>query len=323
MVDQRKRPPGGPDVIVFLDQHRLAHTPDHYAFAHGYLAGDDEQLRGRVDSAIDGGVRLTEEQVRKLRPAEQARNLVPELDHITLRVLDVVGDAMMVTSDLNRELVTASAELLDQPGTSVGPLLSAMLKRAEEAEASFAQAAQRARQIRAELADLQTAGQHDPLTGVTNRKGLEDRLAAGWSEPACLAFIDVDGLRRVNESHSPAVGDRLLKAVARAMTDHCRSHLVARWDGGTFAILIEPISLTAAGELVAALCEAIGAREMKVRESDAPLGRISLSAGVAAGRSRGPQELVEAAQAQLQRAKQPGAGPVAIESRMVGVSATS
>lgn len=322
MVDRRKRPQGGAEVLVFLDRHRLAHTPDHYAFAHEYLSGEDTQLRDRVDGAIDGGVRLTEDQVLQLRPRPPA-NVAPELDHITLRVLDVVGDAMTITSDLSRELVTASAALLDEPGSSVGPLLATMLQRAESAEVSFAQAAQRARQIRAELADLQTAGQHDPLTGVTNRKGLEERLTSTRAEPACLALIDVDGLRRVNESHSPAVGDRLLKVVARALTDHCRSHLVSRWDGGTFALLLESMDLHAAGELVADVCEAVGAREMKVRESDEPLGRISLSAGVAASRSRPSQELVEATQAQLRRAKQPGTGPVAIESRMVGLSATS
>ncbi|MEB3067557.1 hypothetical protein, partial [Parvimonas micra] len=76
-------------VLVFLDQHRLAHTPDHYAFAHEYLSGDDLQLRERVSGAIDGGIRLTEDQVGKLRPRAPA-NVAPELDHITLRVLDVV-----------------------------------------------------------------------------------------------------------------------------------------------------------------------------------------------------------------------------------------
>ncbi|MGK6324728.1 hypothetical protein ACMGDM_16825 [Sphingomonas sp. DT-51] len=71
MVDRRKRPQGGAEVLVFLDHHRLAHTPDHYAFAHEYLSGEDTQLRER----IDGGVRLTEEQVLQLRPAAPANVL--------------------------------------------------------------------------------------------------------------------------------------------------------------------------------------------------------------------------------------------------------
>lgn len=318
MEDRRKRPQGGAEVLVFLDHHRLAHTPEHYAFAHEYLSGKDMQLRERVESAIDGGIRLTEEQVVQLRPVAPT-DVVPELDHITLRVLDVVGDAMTITTDLNRELVTASAALLDEPEATVGPMLATMLRRTESAEASFAQAATRARQIRAELAALQAAGQHDSLTGLTNRKGFEDRLTGDLKSPVCLALVDVDGLRGVNEGHSPAVGDRLLKVVARALADHCRSHLVSRWDGGTFALLIEGMDLRAAGEMVTDACEAIGARELKVRESDEPLGPISLSAGVVASRGRKMEELVEAAWERLQTAKRASERRVSVEGAVTVV----
>ncbi|WP_260173073.1 GGDEF domain-containing protein [Sphingomonas sp. BK069] len=318
VVDRRKRPQGVPDVLVFLDRHRLAHTPDHYAFAHEYLNGDNEQLRERVDGAIDGGVRLTEEQVQELRPAVRAE-LAPELDHITMRVIDIVGDAMAVTTDLSRELVTASAALLDEPGASAGPLLATMLRRAESAEASFAEAAARARQIRAELSALQLAGQHDPLTGLTNRTAFEARLAGDLRSPTCVALVDVDGLRQVNDGHSPGVGDRLLKVVARALADHARSHLVSRWDGGTFALLIEGMDLRAAGEMVTAACEAIGAREMKVRESDAPLGRISLFAGVVASRGREVEALLKAAWRQLRSAKRNGGNQVSVEGAVTVV----
>ncbi|WP_431522544.1 GGDEF domain-containing protein [Sphingomonas phyllosphaerae] len=189
-----------------------------------------------------------------------------------------------------------------------------MLRRAESAEAGLAQAAARARQIRAELAALQAAGQHDPLTGLTNRKGFEDRLAGDLTSPVCLALVDVDGLRGINVSQSPAVGDRLLKVVARALADQCRSHLVSRWEGGTVALLGEGMDLHAAGEMVTAACEMIGAREMKVRESDEPLGRISLSAGVVTARGRDAPSLIKAAQQQLRRAKQAGPRGIATEA---------
>lgn len=315
-MDRRKRTIAGREVIAFLDDHRLSHTPDHYAFAYEYLSGTDKQLHSRVHTAIDGGVRLTEDQVVELSSTALARRVAPELDHIVLGVLDVVGDAINVTSELSRELVTTSAALLDDPGSSVGPLLATMLRRAENAEVSFAQAAARARQIRAELAAIQTAGQHDPLTGLTNRLGLEDQLGAA-TKPVCLALVDIDGLRRVNESHSSAVGDRLLKVVARALTDQCRNHSVSRWGGGTFALLIENMDLRSAGEMVATVCEAISSREMKVRDTDKPLGRISLSAGVVARRGQTVEQLIEAAQQHLKKAKQAGRDRVVVEKAVI------
>ncbi len=227
---------------------------------------------------------------------------------------------MAITTDLNRELVTASATLLDASGNAVGPLLATLLCRAEEAEASFAQAAHRARSIRSELAALQAIGQHDPLTGLINRAGLEERLADHSRSQACFALIDIDGLRRINGSHSVAVGDRLLKVVARSLTDHCSAQLVGRWDGGTFAVLIETPDLRAAAELISSACEAIGAREMKVRESDAPLGGISLSAGVVAVRSRAAHAVIEAVQDQLREAKQRGRGLISVEGTVVTIT---
>ncbi len=320
----KKRPPHAQDgvrILSFLDQHRLSHTPDHYAFAHDYLNGDDLRLRERVDDAIDGGIRLTEDQVQNLRPTIRIEALVPELDHIALRVLDVVTDAMATTNDLSTELVTASARLLDQPGTSVGPLLSILMGRAESAEVSFAQAARRAREIRAELAALQTVGLHDPLTGLANWKVLEQRLNEIGGAQVCLALVDIDGLRVINESHSPAVGDRLLKIVASTLADECRRYLVCRSGGGTFGILFENVDLQAAGELLARACEAIGARDMKVRETDRPLGRVAMSGGIVASRGRSRTELIDAARHQLCSAKLGGRDQVSVEGTMIGVPA--
>lgn len=321
MTDYKSRSQGGGKVLAFLDRHRLAHTPDHYSFAHEYLNGDDQEFRARVDGAIDGGVRLTVDEVEKFRPSSTLRLYAPQIDHITLRVLDVVSDALEIVSDLNRELVIASAALLDAPDGGAGPLIATVLERAEKAEVQFAQAARQARDIRAELTALQTMGQHDPLTGLVNRIAMEERLAVTPSrERTCVALIDVDGLRGINEGHSAAVGDRLLKIVARDLIDLCPGHIVARWEGGTFAILANDVDLHAAGKMVTRACETFGGREMRVRESNKPLGHVTLSAGVVAMRGREAEAVLAAAEEQLRRAKQGGRTRVAIESNVIGVA---
>lgn len=323
MADQRKSQQGT-DILAFLNHHRLTHTPDHYAFAYEYLNGANKDFNDRVDRAVDGKVRLTENQVQKLRLVGTAHQIAPHLDHLILRVLDVVGDAMSMSTDLNRELVIASARLLEAPTSDVGRMVGAMIQRAEQAEAGFAEVGQRARVIRAELVALQTVGQRDTLTGLMNAAGLQGMLTTDTvREPACLSLVDIDRLRAVNDIHSAAVGDRLLTAVARTLVEQCSGHLVARWEGGTFAILMEGTDLQAAAAVVSAACTATSAREMKVRENDQPLGRIMLSAGVVASRSRAPGELLEAAWTQLRRAKKHGLDQVAVEGIVIGVPATS
>lgn len=321
MVDNTSQLQGGGKVLAFLDRHRLDHTPDHYSFAHEYLNGDDQDFRAKVDGVIDGGVRLTPAQVERFRPSSTLRLLAPQIDHITLRVLDVVSDALETVSDLNRELIVASAALLDSPDGGAGPLIATVLERAENAEVRFAEAARQARNIRAELTALQTIGQHDPLTGLINQAALDERLAAEpGSRRTCVALVDIDGLRRINEAHSAEVSDRLIKIVARDLIDLCPGHIVARLEGGTFAILASNIDLPAAGKMVSRACEAFGARDMRVRESNQPLGHVTLSGGVAAVRGREGKAVLAAASDQLRRAKQGGRNRVAVESIVVGIA---
>lgn len=321
MKEHPGRSQNGGKVLAFLDRHRLAHTPDHYSFAHEYLNGDDQDLRAKVYSVIDGGIRLTPAQVEKFRPSSTLQLLAPQIDHVTLRVLDVVSDALEIVSDLNRELVVASAALLDAPDGGAGPLIATVLERAENAEVRFADAARQARNIRAELTALQTTGQHDPLTGLINQAALDERLSADVrSQSTCVALVDIDGLRRINENHSPAVGDRLLKIVARDLIDQCPGHVVARSEGGTFAIVASDIDLAAAGRMVTRACEAFSARDMRVRESNKPLGHVTLSAGVVAVRGREAKAVLAAANEQLRCAKQGGRNQVAIESIVVGIA---
>jgi diguanylate cyclase len=185
----------------------------------------------------------------------------------------------------------------------------------------FAEAARQARNIRADLTALQTAGQHDPLTGLINQAALDERLAVDPnSQCTCVALVDMDGLRRINEAHSVEVGDRLIKIIARDLIDHCPSHVVARSEGGTFAILARDIDLAAAGRMVTRACEAFGARDMRVRESNDPLGHVTLSAGVVAVRGREAKAVLAAAKDQVRRAKQGGRNRVAVESIVVDIA---
>lgn len=84
----------------------------------------------------------------------------------------------------------------------------------------------------------------DPLTGLLNRRGFllvsshECRLARRHRQRILVLFIDVDGLKQVNDSAGHAAGDSLLVQVAAALRSACReSDLVGRWGGDEFVVL--------------------------------------------------------------------------------------
>lgn len=92
---------------------------------------------------------------------------------------------------------------------------------------------------------------HDPLTGLANRALFLDRLqhaleATGRHRtPLATVLLDLDGFKEINDSYGHSVGDELLCAVARRLTEAVRSvDTVARLGGDEFALVIEDVDDT-------------------------------------------------------------------------------
>jgi len=105
-----------------------------------------------------------------------------------------------------------------------------------ELVARIANRLERVRMYRA-LADT------DPLTGLVNRRrsvdAIEDylRLASRMRQSLCLAVIDVDRFKQVNDAHGHATGDAVLRGVATELLRYFRGEdVVARWGGDEFVI---------------------------------------------------------------------------------------
>jgi diguanylate cyclase (GGDEF)-like protein len=147
----------------------------------------------------------------------------------------------------------------------------------------------------------------DALTGLRNARVLEERLrdetarARRYRHPLSLLFIDVDGLKLINDRGGHGAGDAALGRVAAALRDAARStDVAARWGGDEFALLAPETPLDAA----AALGERI--RTLARRPGPDPM---TVSVGVATtvgGPGANPQRLRDAADAALYAAKGQG-----------------
>jgi diguanylate cyclase (GGDEF)-like protein len=86
----------------------------------------------------------------------------------------------------------------------------------------------------------------DPLTGLFNRRGLEDAVADAHyrgSTPSHVAFVDIDRFKDVNDRRGHEEGDRVLAAVSGSLARGIRQQdICARWGGEEFALVLYGMS---------------------------------------------------------------------------------
>lgn len=157
------------------------------------------------------------------------------------------------------------------------------------------------------LQNLSRLATTDPLTGLLNRRGLDAELAAlRLTGQACvLALVDVDHFKRINDTHSHAIGDRVLAALARCMAQALRDgDRLARIGGEEFAVVLPRAEAAQAAIGLERLREAV---EQHDWSSVLPGLAVTVSVGLAEATTGTAFEAVLAeADARLYRAKAAG-----------------
>nr|WP_207785984.1 diguanylate cyclase [Altererythrobacter segetis] len=153
---------------------------------------------------------------------------------------------------------------------------------------------------------LERLSERDPLTGLLNRRALQDRFAMLRAEGyTTLAVIDLDHFKRVNDTHGHAIGDRVLKAVAKVLAQDADT-LAFRMGGEEFLLLLRGRDAVQRAEnrrraLSARIAEEVDGLEALVTAS---MGLVEVPAS--AMPNAGLHELYQRADQLLYEAKQAG-----------------
>lgn len=294
-------------IGAFLTANRLSPDPAHYNFAHAVISHPDGPIAQAVAKLTDGGVRLSGRDVEQLggqivprksastvRPVEDRPAPPPASDQGASAALaaeaeaQVAGFATMVkamhaeTEGFGRDLAAMSSQPAIAGIEEIARLTGSMLSRVREAEERLARATREADTLRAKLAEANDTARTDVLTGLPNRRAFDEALLARDTTqgPHCVAVCDVDRFKHINDRYGHVVGDRVLAAIARTLADQCGSHLVARYGGEEFAILMTMTDVTDAAARLDKVRGVIANKRFRLRETDEPLDRITLSIGV-------------------------------------------
>ena len=160
---------------------------------------------------------------------------------------------------------------------------------------------------------LRVQSLRDPLTGLFNRRYLEENLARELQRcerrglPLSLLMIDVDHFKRFNDQHGHAAGDAVLAHVGRTMQSLVRGEdLACRYGGEEFTIVMPEADAGIALERAELIRRAVSSTT--ILHLHKTLGPVTISIGIATFPQDGatPQVLFEVADASLYRAKAEG-----------------
>ena len=314
----------------FLLAHRLHPGPDNYALVYQLISDETSEVAQAVNALIADGIRLSQTDADRIRGENRidGGGALAEASEAISAARRQVADFASIVEATRAQAQTYGGDLArgaDELGrvetahpavAGVARITGAMLERTRAAESQLAAARVEAQALRARLAVLQEEALSDPLTRLPNRRAFEDRLADQQNAGSLcsLAICDIDRFKRINDSHGHAVGDRVLRMVADVLRSNCEPHMVARIGGEEFVVLFDGMEAGAAAQLLDRTRLDLVSRQFKVRGTDAPLGEITFSAGVALCCDRHGEGPLKRADKLLYQAKNGGRNQVAVEA---------
>ncbi|MBT2134271.1 GGDEF domain-containing protein [Croceibacterium sp. LX-88] len=307
------------ETIAFLRHHLLDPTPQNYTLCFAAHSGAHPALHKALAAISDDGIRVTQKDADELF-AQFLTALPPGLTndepdfaralrHQALKITDAVNDAAVVAGAFNLELSSDYDRLKTDPA-NVATILATMLDRSRKAENELAAAMAELQTLRTELEAAREDSNRDAVTNLHNRRALLAHLAelAEAKRDHVLAICDVDHFKSVNDTYGHVVGDRVLKSIGNALSTACAPHVVGRWGGEEFLVILSDTELSDAKRIIEEAREHVAGTRYKLRATDEPIGTITFSAGLVCvnDTDNGAQEAIIRADELLYRAKSEG-----------------
>lgn len=159
---------------------------------------------------------------------------------------------------------------------------------------------------------------HDALTGLANRRGLQERLARELARAVdagtllAVCFMDLDGFKHINDTQGHDAGDEVLRIIARRLQSQARAgDCVARLGGDEFVMMLTDLRSPPDAQQIMARC--LASVTQTVHLDSGETAEVSASIGVALSLSgESVQQLLQRADEAMYEAKRTGKGRIAL-----------
>jgi len=135
-----------------------------------------------------------------------------------------------------------------------------------------------------QLQTLQHMAEHDGLTDLYNHQTIsriierQKEISRASNDKLCLAVIDIDNFKKINDQYGHIIGDQVLKGIAKKIKENVREQdYVARYGGDEFVILFPGVTVAEATKICNRVLDSIGQVEFTESSITGSIGLIALT----------------------------------------------
>ncbi len=329
-------------AIAIMQQNKVAPTPENYEIWFNYARAANKELVEEIEKICRQNVDFTPEVTEYLHEkylvdnkSSDHRDAAEDTSAMLSQMLQMINKFKGDTDSYNEKLGEQTDRLSQSTNKAASDELLqeivAQLKEIQAAGADFTaqleESKKEAEQLRKTLQQVKNESKRDFLTGLYNRRALDEALiectkeAEANIQDLCLLMIDIDHFKPFNDKWGHQIGDEVLKTVAKALTQSVRGNdVVARYGGEEFSVLLRETPIQGAKIVAENIRKKIANSRLKRKDSGDELDPITVSIGISAyhvGEDDTIPGLIKRADDALYEAKAAGRNRVIVAKNMV------
>jgi diguanylate cyclase len=318
-----------------MAEQRIPPTPNNFAVWFHYFAASHDDLRNAIDLLIDHNRPFdarTSQDLFETYVQPDAGAVASETSERLHALMGAAKEFLTTAIADNHSQMQVISEVADQGKAGVDPKalvaqlmneLARSATRATRLEAGFAEKTRELDVIRDSLSKSEERARTDTLTGLANRRALDEFLrkaqaTAEWGEPLSVLMLDIDHFKTFNDNFGHGVGDQVLRLMAKVLREKVRAQdLSARYGGEELIAVLPDADLATSAEIAERIRRAIADCRITRRSTGEILPNISVSIGVAQYRmGEAITDLIERCDRALYLAKGGGRNRVVTETEL-------
>ncbi|HEY7846162.1 MAG TPA: GGDEF domain-containing protein [Bradyrhizobium sp.] len=321
-----------------VTEQRVPPTPQNFHVWFKYALGTPVELKRTIDILVANKRKFDPATNRDLYTTYVGSKGTDEAvaHHVSQQLHSVLESAQQFLNTAiadNRTQIDAISQVADRSEAGVDPRLlvqtlmdelSRAATRATKLESQFVEKSRELDMIRESLSQSEARARTDTLTGLPNRRALEEFFRTAQSEameqgqPLSAFLIDIDHFKRFNDNFGHGVGDQVLRLVAKALHERVREHdLAARYGGEEMIAVLPGADLAACTVVAERIRGALADCKITRRSTGEELPGITVSIGVGQFQfGESMEDMIDRCDRALYQAKKRGRNIVVTENEI-------